>query len=302
MLPLDGGGMGLGGIVVEGRPASPERRSWGPDWNVVTPGYFTTIGIAIVKGRDFTDADRAGTPHVAILNETFAENLYPGVDPIGRTFQNGDLTVTVVGVARNGKYRTLGESPRNFVYVAMAQRYIPRTMLLVKTEGGAQVATPLRQLVARLDRSLPILYQRSLVEHAATSLFPQRIALLVAGSLGGVALLLALLGIYGVTAFSVTQRTREIGVRMALGSQRGQVLALILRQGVRLAIIGVAIGAMVGFAVTRLLGALLYGVPATDAAAFVGAAVLLSSAAVIASWLPARRAAGIDPVIALRAE
>ena len=151
-------------------------------------------------------------------------------------------------------------------------------------------------------RSPPILNQQSFESHAATSLFPQRVALYVSGSLGAVALLLALLGIYGVTSFSVAQRTREIGVRVALGADRPTIVGMVLGQGLGLAGIGVAIGSLAGFAVTRLLAALLYGVGATDSIAFIGAAAALALAATAASWVPARRAAAVDPVVALRAE
>ena len=302
MLPLGGGGLGLGGVQVEGRTAPDRRRGWDEDWDIVTPGYFRTLGIPLVRGRDFSEADRQGAPDVAILNQRFAGQLWPGEEAIGRTFRNGDRTVTVVGIARDAKYRTLGEDPRNFVYVPLAQRYLPRMSLLVRTAKEASVGSAVRRTLAELDKGLPILDQRTLEEQTATSLFPQRVALWVAGSLGAVALLLALLGIYGVTAMSVAQRTREIGVRMALGAARGHVLGLVVRQGVLLAGMGVGIGAAAALAATRLLGSLLYGVPAADAIAFAGAAALLSGAAVAASWIPARRAARIDPVIALRAE
>jgi predicted permease len=302
MLPLDGGGLGLGGIDVAGTMPPDPRRGWDADWNVVTPGYFDVLRMPIVRGRDFSGGDREGTPDVAILNETFARRLWPGEDPIGRTFRNEERTVTVVGIARDAKYRSLGEDPRNFVYVPLAQRYFTRTTLLVRTTPGVQVAASVRRIVADLDRSLPILDQRPLEEHAATALFPQRLALLVAGSLGVVALLLALLGIYGVTAYSVARRTREIGIRIALGAPRSNVVRLVLRQGVLLAALGVAMGSAAAFGVTRLLAAVLYGVPPTDAIAFAGAATLLVLAAVVAGWIPARRAAAVDPVVALRAE
>jgi predicted permease len=301
-LPLSGGGMGLGGIEVDGRPAPDERRGWDEDWNVVTPAYFETLRIPIVRGRSFTDADRAGAAGVAILNETFARNLFPDQDPLGRTIKNDDRTLTIVGVARDSKYRTLGEDRRNFIYVAFAQRYVPRMTLLVRGEPQAPLAAPLRRVIAQIDVNLPIISQRTLEENAALALFPQRVALWVAGSLGVVALLLALLGIYGVTAFSVAQRTREIGVRMALGAQRGNVLGVVLRQGAVLAGAGVLLGAGAALGVTRLLTSLLYGVPATDVVAFGGAAVLLGAAALAASWIPARRAASLDPVVALRAD
>ncbi len=302
MLPLGGGGMGLGGVDVEGRQPPDERRGWNPDWDIITPGYFATMRIPLLRGRDFSDADRQGATDVAILNETFARHLYGSDDPVGRTFRNEDRTVTVIGIARDGKYRTLAEPPRNFVYVPLAQRYMPRLNLVVRTAGSVPIAGAIKRLVGELDPALPILDQRTMEDQIATSLFPQRIALWVAATLGSVALLLALLGIYGVVAFSVAQRTREIGVRVALGAQRGQVLGLVLRQGAVLAGIGVAVGAAGAIAITRLLASLLYGIPATDIVAFGAAAGLLAAAALAASWIPARRAAAIDPVIAIRSE
>jgi ABC-type antimicrobial peptide transport system permease subunit len=241
---------------------------------------------------------------VAILNEAFADALFPGQDAVGRTLTNDDRVVTIIGVARNAKYRSLGEPQRNFIYVPLAQRYMGRTNLLVKTTTGAasSVAAPIRRLVQDVDARLPILRQGTMEEQTATSLFPQRVALYVSGGLGTVALLLALLGIYGVTAFSVSQRTREIGVRVALGAQRSHVLGLVLRQGVVLAVVGVVVGSLAAFGATRLIANLLYGVPPTDVFAFGGAAVALAGAAVVASWIPARRAARVDPIIALRSE
>jgi predicted permease len=302
MLPLDGGGLGLGGLEKPDAVRNDPRTIREMDWNVVTPEYFEVLRIPIVRGRAFTDVDRVGATQVMILNETYARRLWPGEDPIGKVLRNGDVMLTVIGIAANAKYRTLGEDPRNFVYVPLAQRYFTRTTLMVRTAPDAEVASPIRHLVAELEPALPVLDQRSLVEQAAMSLFPQRIALFVAGALGIVALLLALLGIYGVTAYGVVQRSREIGIRVALGAQRGNVLGLVLRQGLVLAGIGVGIGAVVAFGVTRLLAALLYGVAPTDVAAFGGAAVLLIGAALAASWIPARRAADVDPVVALRSE
>jgi len=302
MLPLDGGGMGLGGIEVDGRSAPDERNGWAMDWNVVTPDYFETLGIPIAAGRPFSDIDNAGAPEAAILNETFARALFPEGDALGRTMRNGDRTLTVVGIARDARYRTLGESPRNFVYVNLAQRPMGRLHLLTRSDAGVSVAREVRRLVQRVDPNLPILDQRTMEDQAALSLFPQRIAVWMAGGLGAVAFLLALLGVYGVTAYAVAQRTREIGVRVALGAMRGQVLWLVVRQGLLLAGVGVIIGGIAAAGVTRLLSSLLYGIHATDAIAFAGAAVLLTMAALAASWIPARRAAAINPVTALRAE
>jgi ABC-type antimicrobial peptide transport system permease subunit len=179
-----------------------------------------------------------------------------------------------------------------------------RTNLLVKTTTGpaSSVAAPIGRLVQDVDARLPILRQQTMEEQTATSLFPQRVALYVAGGLGTVALLLALLGIYGVTAFSVSQRTREIGVRVALGAQRAHVIGLVLRQGVVLAVVGVVVGSLAAFGATRLIANLLYGVPPTDVVAFGGAGLALALAALAASWIPAQRAARVDPIVALRSE
>ncbi|HUQ81329.1 MAG TPA: ABC transporter permease [Gemmatimonadaceae bacterium] len=303
MLPLDGGGLGLGSIKAAGREPPAGQDGWREDWNVVTPGYFATMGTPLVRGRDFTESDRAGAADVAILNEAFAGVLFPGQDAVGRTLTNDDRVVTIIGLARNAKYRSLGEAQRNFIYVPLAQRYMGRTNLLVKTTSGpSSVAAPIRRLLQDVDARLPILRQQTMEEQTATSLFPQRVALYVSGGLGTVALLLALLGIYGVTAFSVSQRTREIGVRTALGAQRSHVIGLVLRQGVVLAAVGVFVGSLAAFGATRLLASLLYGMPATDVVAFGGAALALAVAAVAASWIPARRAARVDPIIALRSE
>ena len=302
MLPLGGGGLGLGGIQVPGREPPDRENGWAVDWNVVTPGYFATLGIPIVRGREFAESDRTGTSDVAILNEAFAAALFPGGEAVGRTVRNGERALTVIGVARNAKYRSLGEAQRNFIYVTFGQRYLANTNLLVKTTGAVPIARTIRRIVSDADPALPILRQQPMTEQAAMSLLPQRLALYVSGGLGLVALLLALLGIYGVTAFSVAQRTREIGVRVALGAPRWHVLSLIVRQGVVLAGLGVVVGSLAAFGVTRLIGNLLYGVPPTDVVAFSGAAAMLAAAALAASWIPAQRAARVEPIIALRSE
>lgn len=302
MIPLDGGGMGLGRIDVDGHPAPDPERGWSADWNIVTPGYLDVMRIPLRAGRAFRAEDREGTPDVAIINETLASSIWPGEDVVGKVIRNGDRAITVVGVARDSKYRSLGESPRGFIYVPLAQRYSGNMSLLVRSEPGIAMVAPIRRVLADLDPALPILNAQTLEQHAAVGLFPQRVALWVAASLGGVALLLALLGIYGVTAYGVAQRTREIGIRIALGSSRREVLALVLAQGLWLGGIGVAVGVAGVLIATRLLESLLYGVPGTDPIAVGTAAALLLLAALLASWIPARRAARVDPMVALRME
>lgn len=299
MIPLDGGSFGLGGIAVAGRESSREDGRWDADWNIVTPDYFAVMRMPLVAGRDFSDADRTGAPDVAIINQTLAQQIWNG-DAVGQSFTNGERVVTVIGIARDAKYRTLGEQPRGFIYVPFAQRYASEMSLFVRTEPGAALAAPIRSVVAGLDPALPVLVSETMEEHTAIGLFPQRIALVVAASLGIVALLLSVLGIYGVTAYGVARRTREIGIRLALGSPRGRVLGLVLRQGVVLAGLGVAIGLAMTLGVARLLESLLYGVPGTDVFALAGAAALLVGAALVASWVPARRASRVDPAVALR--
>lgn len=302
MIPLDGGGMGLGRIDVDGREAPDPERGWSADWNIVTPGYLDLMRIPLLAGRDFSVDDRAGSPDVAIINRTLAANIWPGEDAIGKVIRNDDRALTVVGIARDSKYRSLGEDPRGFIYLPFAQRYSGNMSLMVRSEPRIAMTAPIRRLVAELDPALPILNAQSLEQHASVALFPQRVALWVAASMGGVALLLALLGIYGVTAFGVAQRTREIGIRIALGSSRREVLGLVLAQGVRLSGIGVAVGVAGVLIATRLLESMLYGVPGTDVIAVGAAAALLLLAALLASWVPARRAARVDPMVALRQE
>lgn len=307
-LPLDGGSFGLGALQVQGRqpPPGPDGRvpeGWDADWNVVTPGYLGLLRIPLVEGRDFTAADRDGAPDVAIINQTLAQTLWPGQSAIGKTFGNDGRVVTVIGVSRDAKNRSLSESPRGFVYVPLAQRYWGRMTLLVRlADGQASVAGTVRRIVGELHPALPVVDQQTLSDYTAMALFPQRVALYVAGSLGIVALLLAVLGIYGVTAYTVASRTRELGIRLALGAERGRVVRLVLREGVGLATIGAGVGLLGAAAVTRLLSGMLYGVSATDPVAFGGGALLLVGAALVASWVPARRAARVDPMVALRAE
>jgi predicted permease len=303
-LPLDGSGLGFGSV----RPADrvlPEGTGLELDWNVVTPGFFEAMGITIMEGRSFLDTDRRGTPPVAIINQTLASRLWPGENPLGKHLINpqpeGDIDLEVVGVERNLKYRSLGEEPRPFICVPLEQRYHERVTIVARRAGGASVIPGIRATVRQLNPDLPVIEAQALTAYIGVGLLPQRLALSVAGSLGLVGLLLASIGIYGVTAYMVTRRSREIGIRMALGATPRDVLGLVLRQGLMLAGAGIFAGLLIAFAVSRLVAGLLYGIGPGDPVTYVGAAAIFIIMTVAASWAPARRAAATDPMIALRA-
>ncbi len=311
IMPLGGGGLGLGGLSVAGVEPPKGRRFFDADWNVVTPGYFATMKMALASGRDFTDADRDGSPSVVIVNETAARQWWPGQDALGKTLLQQDgragapdavRTLTVVAVARDTKYRSLGEDPRPFVYVPMSQQYISRTTIVARSTQGQRLAAELRQLLASLNPNLPIVQANTLEEYASLGLIPQRIAASVSGSLGIVGLLLAAIGIYGVTAYVASSRTREIGIRIALGAQQGSVVWMVLRQGMTLTLTGAVIGLVLAAGASRLLGSLLFGVGPTDPIAFIGSTVLFIVIGLAACYVPARRAMGVNAMEALRYE
>ena len=307
-LALDGSGFGLGGIRPEDHPLPGDRETLGPDWNIVTPGYFETMRIELAEGRPFRELDRAGAPAVAIINQTLANQLWPGERPIGRRIVNPqppdgeDIVLEVVGVEKDRKYRSLGETPRGYIYVPLAQRYSARLNLLVKREDGPSLVPAVRGVVRDLNPNLPVVQAQALADYIAVGLLPQRIALSVAGSLGMVGLLLAAVGIYGVTAYSVSRRTREIGIRIALGAARGDVVRMVLRQGATLAGAGVAAGVVVALVASRAIASLLYGIGPADPLTYATAAAIFAAMTLLASWAPARRAAAIDPMRALRDE
>jgi predicted permease len=306
MVPLGNGGLGLGNLRVPGSDVATGRGTFRVDWNVVTPGYFRTMRMPLVAGRDFTDTDRAGAPSVVIVNETAARWFWGTVDVIGKTLLQNDgvtsRTLNVVAIARDAKYRNLGEEPRGFVYVPLAQQYVPRTTIIARATQGQRLAAELRSLVGTMNPSLPIVSAQTFEDYAALGLVPQRVAAAVSGSLGLVGLLLAAIGIYGVTAYLVTSRTREIGIRMALGAQRRDAVRMVLQQGMTLALAGIAIGLLCAAGASRLLGSLLFGVGGADPLAFGVAAVVFCLVGLAACYVPARRATDIDPMDALRYE
>jgi predicted permease len=294
-----------GQVIAQGRGQSGEE-GISTGFNVVGPRYFQTMGTPLVRGRDFTDADRDGAPGVVVLNETLAETLWPGEDPLGKrvSFEGAEGPfLEVVGVARDGKYRSLGDRPRPYIYRPLFQSYEPTMTLVVRTAGDPlSVAGAVREQLRALDPNLPVADVKTLGEQVDLSLLPARVAAWTLGGFGLLALVLAAVGIYGVVNYSVAQRTREIGVRMALGAQGRDVLRLVLGEGLLVVGVGLALGLLLSLVATRVVAGFLYGVGATDPLTFVGVPLLLGAVALAASYLPARRATRVDPIVALRYE
>lgn len=297
-------------VFVEGQPA--ERGANAPFAMTcsVGPRYFETMGTSILEGREFTEQDNAKSEGVVVVNETFVRKLLPfaksNLDAIGKR-----LTLTsaqgpwlrIVGVAKDGKYFNIAEEPRTFVWRSMAQSYSPNTTLVVRTSGDPQTLIgAVRNEVHSIDPNLPVFDVKTFTEHMRLAFFPARVAASVLGVFGLVALVLAAIGIYGIASYSVAQRTREIGIRMALGAQLSDVLKLILSHGLKLTALGVTLGLLGAFALTRAINSVLYGVSATDPLTFVLVSLVLVTVALIACYLPARRATKVDPLIALKYE
>ncbi len=274
----------------------------------VSTNYLRTMDIALLYGRDFSAADTPQAPRVVIVNETLARQLWGAADVVGKRLRmgRGDDLREVVGVVRNGKYFLLGEEPRPFVYTALAQHYATPVSLHVWSERDPLVLVPsIRRVLADLDANLPIYNVRTMEEHlrqSALALMPLRMAATLAGVQGLLGLCLAVMGIYGVVAYSVNQRTREVGVRMALGAQRFDVLRLVVRDGWRMTVIGLGIGLALALVVSLGLSRLLYGLDPMNVPVFVSVLLVLAVVALLACYLPARRALRVDPVVALRSE
>jgi predicted permease len=301
-LPLWFVGKGWSDISVE--DYVPARNEFmGVGYNVVAPEYFATMKIPLISGREFSERDRADAPRVAIVNETTAKHFWAGRDPLNRRFHFLGKNWTVVGIARDSKYHSLQEEPLPFVYVPHLQQGGAEANVLVRaTVAPAVMLAAVRAQVNAVDPRVPVLEAADVGRIVYVSLFANRIGATLASGLGVLALLLASLGIYGVLSSAVSQRVKEIGIRVAMGAQRGHVLQLIVRQGMLPVLAGTGIGLALGLAVSRLLANQLYGVRPRDPFTFVGVAVVLSVVALAACWIPAHRATKVDPMVALRYE
>jgi predicted permease len=287
-------------------PSAPPIRV---SFNAVSPGHFPTLGIRLLEGRDFDRRDTADQPRVAILNDALARRLFGSRPAVGRRFTRPGppggpgIEYEVVGVAANASYQRIGEQQSFFVYFALPQMFMAAPTLMVRTAADPMSMAPaIRAAVRALDDGLPVYGVATLAESSLVTLLPARLAAGVSGTLGALVLVLSTFGLYGVVAFMVRQRRREIGIRMSLGATRRDVAGLFLRQSMRWAAAGLAIGLILAIGVTRVIGGFLFGISPVDAPTFGGAIALLLIVTGVASYAPARRAAAIDPVEALRAE
>ncbi|HET6763529.1 MAG TPA: ADOP family duplicated permease, partial [Longimicrobiaceae bacterium] len=274
------------------------------DFDQVSDGYFQTLGIGLVRGRTFDGRERGEGLRAMVVNESAARRFWPGKDALGQTFSEDENTsYQVVGIVRDIRFHSLSEAGRPEVFFATTQQYRPRLTLHVRATGDPVALAPaIRRELAALNASVPLVDVAPLERQVSLALLPQRIGALMAGAFGTLGLLLAGIGLYGLVAYLVEQRTREMGLRMALGATSGDVLRLVMRHAAVLIAVGVVLGMAAGLGVTRLLQDMLFGVSATDAGTFLLGPVLLAGVALLASYLPARRATRLDPMVVLRAE
>ncbi|HJX28222.1 MAG TPA: FtsX-like permease family protein, partial [Thermoanaerobaculia bacterium] len=312
-LPLGGNGFVLT-FTVEGKPTPPAGEEPNANVRVVTPDYFQTMGTRLLQGRPFTPRDGPKAVQVVIVNKTMADKLWPGENPIGKriTYDDpGDSDMSwreVVGVAADVHHTGLEQEPGSEVYWPQLQSPVGGELsLIVRTEGDpARLSDDVREVVAAIDPDLPIDRVRTMEVVVSEALSGSRFQTVLLGIFAGVALLLAAIGVYGVISYSVAQRTHEIGIRMALGARRQEVLRLVVRQGMTLVLIGVAVGLVFALALSWWLAervaTYLYGGQAIDPLTLVVVPLMLLAVALVANWLPARRATLVDPLVALRRE
>ncbi len=294
------------GIYIDGHQQTPDDQPFIVDQTRIAANYFRTMGIPLVRGRDFSEVDEEDAPAVAIVNEALANLYWPGEDPIGKTFHTDGLngpTTEIVGVSGNYKVRTVGEEPRPYVHFALSQQSSTNVNLLVRTHGDPATAVGnLRQGMLSMDPDLIFLKADTMPNVTAVMLLPVQMGAVLVGVFGLLGMVLASVGLYGVVAYSVSRRTHEIGLRMALGAETSNVLGMVVKQGMLVALVGVALGLAGAAAVSRVLSSVLYDVSPIDPLSFGAAALLLLGVALAANLIPARRAARVSPVTALRYE
>jgi putative ABC transport system permease protein len=306
-IPIGGTGFGLGRVFLrEGQPEPPASTDFPAQWNVITPAYFKTIGIPLIKGRYFTEQDKSDSNQVIIISQNMARRLFPNEDPLGkriRSWRDENKLREIIGVVGDVRYFGLEDDQRSLIYVPHAQDTWSSMMVAVRTSADPlSVVGAVRREVKALEPILAVGNIATMTSVRDNSLAESRFNALLLVIFAIVAMMLAAIGIYGVMAYSVTQRTREIGIRLALGAERRDVINLVLGQGVRLTLIGVTIGLLGAVAATRALTGLLYGVSTTDPATFIVISLFIAVVALIACYVPARRATQVDPLVALRCD
>jgi predicted permease len=305
-VPFDIGGSFNGGITAEGQPTDPDELFRFIPCIAAEQAFLATAGFRVLEGREFSSIDDASASGVAIINQVLARRFWPDQSPLGRRLMVQGTALEVVGVVGEGRYWSITDKARPLIFRPLTQQYSGRVTLVVRTAGdSARWATAVRQTARSLDPDLPLHDVRTMEQQIASSplaLMPLRVGTLVAGAQGTIALFLATLGIFGLISFDVTRRTHEIGIRVAMGARTIDVVRLVARQSLRLTLIGLAIGLTLALALTRTLARLLYEVSPTDIVVLGGTVVVVLIMAVLACWLPARRAAEVDPMVALRCE
>jgi predicted permease len=303
-----GSTVGKRSVYIEGRPVPSGRRAPGIFFNDVDPPYFDTLRIRILLGRAFTEADSETSPRVAIVNETMAKDFWPGEDPIGKRFSLASDTgpfVEIVGVARDGKYRILAEDPEPYFYVPLTQEFTTQRILQIRSSMPPESLVPVVQReIQALDASDPVEEIQTMKESLGGTLgyFIFRLGASLAAAMGLLGLLLAIVGVYGVVSYAATQRTQELGIRVALGASPRQILAFLLRQGAQLVAAGLLFGLAGAWALTRAMSHMLVGVSPNDPLTYLSVPALLSFVTLLACWIPARRALRVDTMVALRYE
>ena len=290
-------------VSVEGFVPPKGQLGFVVDAAAADSGYFEAAGVQILRGRPFTSADAPGTPRVAVINEVMANTFWAGQDPVGRTFRVDTTVYRIVGVSRTTKVRSLGEAPRPFLFTSFRQDFSANVMLVAGTRGDAdRTAVQMLAALRAVDPSLMVVQAKTMARHLATMVLPAQLGAIAFALFAGLALLLALIGVYGVVSYAVARRTREVGIRLAVGAQPNAVIRLLMREGTVLVAVGGAVGLVLGIAMARALASLLYGVALVDPLTFIGAPLLLFGVGVLAAFIPARRASRIDPAGVLRAE
>jgi predicted permease len=297
-----GGGGFLRSVFLEGQDVTDSRSGRLVQINNISDGYFEAMGIPVLRGRDFSDRDTPTTPQVVIINETMAQRFWPDDDAIGKRFRFfGQTQLTeVVGIARNSKYNTIGEEPQPFIYQPLRQTPQPAVTLHVRSDNPEAVLGIVRGAVQQMEPNLPLVGVFTMPNIFEQALWAPRMGALLLAIFGGLALVLASIGVYGVMAYAVSQRTRELGIRLALGATTGEVRTMVFRQGIALTAIGVAVGVGAAIASSRLVANLLFDTSPFDPVTFILIPAVLVAVACVAIWVPARRASRVDPVIALR--